>query len=177
MHQLTRVICGQRVSRLEKYTCARQNELEERFKESRRMLRIRVLSSHQLYTVSIGIRSINVFREMEKSLLTKLLLMRVRKRTRGEDMPSGLDENIIWRNREIYEQISFEVKLPSACSFIVNGLAFCCRCSHYMFRPTWPSSGVYDISLKPDRQQGKARKPNTQTRIWKLTETQQTNTN
>jgi hypothetical protein len=36
--------------------------------------------------------------------------------------------------------------LPSACSFIVNGLAFCCRCSHYMFRPTWPSSGVY-ISL------------------------------
>jgi hypothetical protein len=33
--------------------------------------------------------------------------------------------------------------LPSACSFIVDGLAFCCRCSHYMFRPTWPSSGVY----------------------------------
>jgi hypothetical protein len=26
--------------------------------------------------------------------------------------------------------VSFEVKLPSACSFIVDGLAFCCRCSH-----------------------------------------------
>jgi hypothetical protein len=25
--------------------------------------------------------------------------------------------------------ISFEVKLPSACSFIVDGLVFCCRCS------------------------------------------------
>jgi hypothetical protein len=37
---------------------------------------------------------------------------------------------------------SFEVKLPSSCSFIVDGLAFCCGCSHYMFRPTWPSSGV-----------------------------------
>jgi hypothetical protein len=33
--------------------------------------------------------------------------------------------------------ISFEVKLPSSCSFIVDGLAFCCGCSHYMFRPTW----------------------------------------
>jgi hypothetical protein len=43
--------------------------------------------------------------------------------------------------------ISFEVMLPSACSFIVDGLTFSCRCSHYMFRPTWPSSGVYDISL------------------------------
>jgi hypothetical protein len=42
---------------------------------------------------------------------------------------------------------AFEVKLPSACSFIVDGLAFFCRSSHYMFRPTWPSSGVYDISL------------------------------
>jgi Fe-S-cluster containining protein len=31
--------------------------------------------------------------------------------------------------------MTFEVKLPSACSFIVDGLAFCCRCSHYMFRP------------------------------------------
>jgi hypothetical protein len=37
--------------------------------------------------------------------------------------------------------------LPSACSFIVDGLAFFCRCSHYMFRPTWLSSGVYDILL------------------------------
>jgi hypothetical protein len=37
--------------------------------------------------------------------------------------------------------------LPSACSFIVDGLAFCCGCSHYMFRPTWPSSCVYDILL------------------------------
>jgi hypothetical protein len=44
-------------------------------------------------------------------------------------------------------RITFEVKLPSACSFIVDGLAFCCRCSHYMFRPTWPSSSVYDILL------------------------------
>jgi hypothetical protein len=43
--------------------------------------------------------------------------------------------------------VSFEVKLPSACSFIVDGLAFCCPCSHYMFRPTWLSSGGYDISL------------------------------
>jgi hypothetical protein len=42
---------------------------------------------------------------------------------------------------------SFEVKLPSACSFIVDGLASCFRCSHYMFQPTWPSSGVYDILL------------------------------
>jgi hypothetical protein len=32
-------------------------------------------------------------------------------------------------------------------NFIVDGLAFFCRCSHYMFRPTWPSSGVYDILL------------------------------
>jgi hypothetical protein len=40
------------------------------------------------------------------------------------------------------EVLTFEVKLPSACSFIVDGLVFCCRCSHYMFRPTWPSSGV-----------------------------------
>jgi hypothetical protein len=39
-------------------------------------------------------------------------------------------------------KITFEVKLPSACSFIADGLAFCCRCSHYMFRPTWTSSGV-----------------------------------
>jgi hypothetical protein len=23
-----------------------------------------------------------------------------------------------------------------------NGIAFCCGCSHYMFRPTWPSSSV-----------------------------------
>jgi hypothetical protein len=46
-----------------------------------------------------------------------------------------------------FNSISFEVKLPSACSFIVDGLAFCCRCSHYMFQPTWPSSGAYDISL------------------------------
>jgi hypothetical protein len=37
--------------------------------------------------------------------------------------------------------------LPSACSFIVDGLAFSCRCSHYIFLPTWPSSGVYDVSL------------------------------
>jgi hypothetical protein len=36
---------------------------------------------------------------------------------------------------------------PSSCSFIVDGLAFCCGCSHYMFRPTWPSSGVQDILL------------------------------
>jgi hypothetical protein len=29
---------------------------------------------------------------------------------------------------------------------IVDGLAFfLCQRSHYMFRPTWPSSGVYDI--------------------------------
>jgi hypothetical protein len=47
----------------------------------------------------------------------------------------------------LYCSISFEVKLPSACSFIVDGLAFCCRCSHYIFRPTWPSSGVCYISL------------------------------
>jgi hypothetical protein len=43
--------------------------------------------------------------------------------------------------------ITFEIKLPSACSFIVDGLALFCQCSHYMFRPTWPSSGVYDIFL------------------------------
>jgi hypothetical protein len=46
-----------------------------------------------------------------------------------------------------YGSITFEVKLPSACSFIVDGLVFFCRCSHYMFRPIWPSSGVYDILL------------------------------
>jgi hypothetical protein len=53
-----------------------------------------------------------------------------------------LFDNVVYCGR-----ITFEVKLPSACSFIVDGLAFCCRCSHYMFRPTWPSSGVYDNSL------------------------------
>jgi hypothetical protein len=50
-------------------------------------------------------------------------------------------------NIGLLNTISFEVKLPSACIFIVDGLAFCCRCSDYMFRPTWPSLGVYDISL------------------------------
>jgi hypothetical protein len=42
----------------------------------------------------------------------------------------------------IISSITFQVKLPSSCSFIVDGLVFCCGCSHYMFRPTWPSSGV-----------------------------------
>jgi hypothetical protein len=59
-------------------------------------------------------------------------------------------DNFVIDNRQhpaaLYCSISFEVKLPSACSFIVD-------------------------------EQGKARKPNTHTRIWKLTETQQTNSN
>jgi hypothetical protein len=38
--------------------------------------------------------------------------------------------------------LTFYVKLPSSCSFIVDGLAVCCGWSHYMFRPIWPSSGV-----------------------------------
>jgi hypothetical protein len=54
---------------------------------------------------------------------------------------------------------------------------------HYMFRPTWPSSGVYDVSflyswrnlLRCATKKGK--KANTHTRIRKLTKTQQKNTN
>jgi hypothetical protein len=60
-----------------------------------------------------------------------------------QDIADSLDS----RSRIDVIVIAFEVKLPSACSFIVDGLAFCCRCSHYMFRLTWPSSGVYDLSL------------------------------
>jgi hypothetical protein len=42
--------------------------------------------------------------------------------------------------------ISFEVMLPSACSFIVDGLTFSCHCS------------TLHVSLLSDRQQEKARK-------------------
>jgi hypothetical protein len=42
---------------------------------------------------------------------------------------------------------------------------------------TWPSSGVYDILLFiPEGICFAARKPNKHTRIWKLTETQQKQT-
>jgi hypothetical protein len=57
-------------------------------------------------------------------------------------MDVRVDPRFTGRGQPSAYLISFEVMLPSACSFIVDGLAFCCRCSHYMFRPTWPSSGV-----------------------------------
>jgi hypothetical protein len=39
--------------------------------------------------------------------------------------------------------------LPSACSFIVDVsvLYLVVAVLHYMFRPIWPSSGVYDVLL------------------------------
>jgi hypothetical protein len=46
--------------------------------------------------------------------------------------------------------ISFEVMLPSACSFIANGsLSYVLAVAvlHYMLWPIWPSSGVYDVLL------------------------------
>jgi hypothetical protein len=43
--------------------------------------------------------------------------------------------------------ISFEVMLPSACRFIVDGLTFSCRCST-----------LHVSAYMADRQQGKARK-------------------
>jgi hypothetical protein len=67
---------------------------------------------------------------------------------------ANLRSTLQWSNKQIcYKEtlvqssiddspITFLVKLPFSCSFIVDGLAFCCRCSHYMFRLTWPSSGV-----------------------------------
>jgi hypothetical protein len=53
--------------------------------------------------------------------------------------------------------------------FIADGLAFCCRCSHYMFRPTWPSSGLLQMVL---RFVVDVHTTNTHTKIWKLTKTQ-----
>jgi hypothetical protein len=58
-------------------------------------------------------------------------------------LPEGL-AGTAWEPSKLpnYVSITFSVKLPSSCSFIVDGLAFCCEYSYYMFRPTWPYSGV-----------------------------------
>jgi hypothetical protein len=44
----------------------------------------------------------------------------------------SLRSHVFHSSLTCYCSITFEVKLPSASSYIVAGLAICSRCSHYM---------------------------------------------